>query len=213
MLSPLAILYATGNRGKLREVRSVITGCSITLIEPAEVCTTEPAPSVVESGATYEENATLKARAFSRWSGCPTISDDSGIEFPALSGYPGVYTARVGVGRICGALSAANEHPARFVCVATFCDVAGRVVAVRSELEGTFRKKACEGTSLADLPFSSHFYPSGKGISLAELLNERSFLSHRGLALTRLLKVLDMLDELRVPGNLCQEVDPEAPEL
>jgi XTP/dITP diphosphohydrolase len=95
------LLLATANPGKLRELRAILAGLPVHLVGLEEV---PPGgapgpgrgrpPEVAETGATFLENALLKARAYAAWSGLAAVADDSGLEVDALGGAPGVRSAR-----------------------------------------------------------------------------------------------------------------------
>ena len=87
----MALLLASNNPGKLRELHALLPGAAIAT--PAEI---ELALDVAETGTTFAANAALKARAFAKASGHITLADDSGLEVDALNGAPGVYSARYG---------------------------------------------------------------------------------------------------------------------
>jgi XTP/dITP diphosphohydrolase len=87
------LLLATTNPGKLREFRRLLAGCGWDLASPQELGL---ALDVDEHGATYEENAVLKARAWAEAAGIPALADDSGIEVDALDARPGLHSARYG---------------------------------------------------------------------------------------------------------------------
>ncbi|MBX0327602.1 XTP/dITP diphosphatase [Oscillochloris sp. ZM17-4] len=117
------LLIATHNPGKLREFAAIFAGLGLTLRTLDDLGITE---DVEETGATFEENARLKAEGYAALSGLPTLADDSGLEVAALGGAPGVYSARYG-----GVKGAAqlqylldqmqdvpwHQRVARFVCV------------------------------------------------------------------------------------------------
>jgi XTP/dITP diphosphohydrolase len=88
----LTLLLASGNKGKLKEILSLLEGMSIRLLTPSDVGL--GAMDVLEDGNTYAENAILKAKAFARASDLLTFADDSGLEVDALGGEPGIYSAR-----------------------------------------------------------------------------------------------------------------------
>jgi XTP/dITP diphosphohydrolase len=90
---PPRLLLATANRGKLRELRAILAGVPVELVGLAEVGLGKP-PEVAETGATFMENALLKAGAYAAWSGLAAVADDSGLEVDALGGAPGVRSAR-----------------------------------------------------------------------------------------------------------------------
>jgi XTP/dITP diphosphohydrolase len=84
------VVLATGNRGKLRELRALLEDLALEVVPQAEL----GVESVEETGTTFEANALLKARHAARITGLPAIADDSGLEVDALGGRPGVYSAR-----------------------------------------------------------------------------------------------------------------------
>jgi len=87
---PPALVLATGNAGKLREMREILAPWTVDVHSLAEF--TEAAAD--ETGLTFVENAILKARFAASVSGLPAIADDSGLEVDALHGAPGIYSAR-----------------------------------------------------------------------------------------------------------------------
>ena len=84
------VVLASGNRGKLAEIRDVLADTGIELIAQSELGIDD----AEETGATFVENALLKARHAARASGLPALGDDSGICVDALGGAPGLYSAR-----------------------------------------------------------------------------------------------------------------------
>jgi XTP/dITP diphosphohydrolase len=87
------ILLATNNPGKVREFRRLLEPFGFVAVTPAELGI---AVEAEESGASYAENAVIKARAFAEAGGMIALADDSGIEVDALGGGPGMYSARYG---------------------------------------------------------------------------------------------------------------------
>lgn len=85
------LLIATHNRGKLREYAEILDGLPFELVTMDDLGITR---DVQETGATFEENARLKAQAYARESGTLALADDSGLEVDALGGEPGVYSKR-----------------------------------------------------------------------------------------------------------------------
>lgn len=87
---PPALVLATGNAGKLREMREILAPWHVEVRSLAEFT-----PGAAdETGLTFVENALLKARFAAAVSGLPAIADDSGLEVDALHGAPGIYSAR-----------------------------------------------------------------------------------------------------------------------
>jgi XTP/dITP diphosphohydrolase len=91
--SPPRLLLASGNPGKLRELRAILHDLPVELVGLADAGAGEP-PEVPETGATFLDNALQKARAYAAWSGLAAVADDSGLEVDALGGAPGVRSAR-----------------------------------------------------------------------------------------------------------------------
>ncbi len=87
------VLLATNNAGKLRELRELLDRSDWQMLAPADIGL---AIDPEESGATYGENAAIKAHAFSKASGMLALADDSGLELDALGGRPGLHSARYG---------------------------------------------------------------------------------------------------------------------
>ena len=85
------ILLASNNRGKLKEIQALVRGAAFTLVTPEMLGIQLDVP---EDGATYAENAALKALAYARASQMVTLADDSGLEVDCLAGEPGLHSAR-----------------------------------------------------------------------------------------------------------------------
>ena len=91
------ILVASANSNKILELQTVAGRYGLNLLSPLVLSREQnlgPLPEVEETGETYQENALLKAKAFSEWSGLPSLGDDSGLEVAALGNRPGVKSAR-----------------------------------------------------------------------------------------------------------------------
>jgi XTP/dITP diphosphohydrolase len=87
------LLIATNNQGKIKELHELLGDMGIQLVTPAQI---DLDLDVVEDGLTYAENAIKKAIAFAQASELISLADDSGLEVDALSGEPGLYSARYG---------------------------------------------------------------------------------------------------------------------
>lgn len=182
------LLVATNNQGKLREIQALLRGINARFVSPAQL---DLDLSVEESGETYAENAALKAVAFSKASGLPTLADDSGLEVDALEGLPGLRSARFAP--IPGATDAdrrayllerlrGQPRPwsARFRCVIAFAMPGGEV---------WFAEGVCEGEIIPDergqhgFGYDPLFLVPGLGRTMAELsMQEKNRLSHRARA-------------------------------
>lgn len=146
----MPIVLATANPHKVAELRDIFAAAGVEVLSLDEIAGGIP-PEPAETGATFEENATIKARAYARATGMVCLADDSGLEVDALQGAPGVISSHystdgleTGVSR--AARDAANnervlrelhnvpEHrrSARFVCVMCLAAPDGRVLATTS---------------------------------------------------------------------------------
>ena len=87
----LMLLAATGNPGKLKEIKAILRQLDIKLISPQDISLNM---DIAETGASYSENARIKAEAYLQASGIPVLADDSGLEVQVLDGAPGIHSAR-----------------------------------------------------------------------------------------------------------------------
>ena len=87
----LILLAATGNPGKLKEIKAILRQLDIKLISPQDISLNM---DIAETGASYSENARIKAEAYLQASGIPVLADDSGLEVQVLDGAPGIHSAR-----------------------------------------------------------------------------------------------------------------------
>lgn len=184
------LLIATRNRGKVAEFARLIDGLPVVTRDLAEF---SEAGEAEETGATFEENATLKARFYAGETGLMTLADDSGLEVDALGGAPGVYSARYAGPEATDAernalllreLSEAGaaERRARFVCVLALVEPSvGTVRLFRGVCEGgiAFRPSGEGGFGYDPL-----FIPEGYDRTFGELpADVKNSISHRARAL------------------------------
>jgi XTP/dITP diphosphohydrolase len=186
---------ATGNAGKIREF-----ALAAPTLEIVPLANFAALPAVEETGATFEENAVLKALGYGVHSGGFLFAEDSGLEVEALGGAPGVYSARfAGPGASDAAnnalliekLRGAGNRSARYVCVIALAGDGKLLGTFRGEVEGSILEAPRgEGGFGYDPLF---FYPPF-GCTFAEAAPERKFaVSHRGAALRRLAEFLSRL--------------------
>lgn len=137
------VFLATSNAHKIEELSAILAPAGWTLRTGRDL---PDAPEPEETGATYEENAVLKARAWARAAGAPALADDSGLEIEALGGAPGLRSARyapTSAERIAKALRAlegvaAERRGARFVCCAALAWPAALPAVERARLEAAW---------------------------------------------------------------------------
>lgn len=182
------LLLATNNKAKVREYRVLLEGIPCEIITPAELGITL---DIDESGETFEENASLKASAYSSMSNLTALADDSGLEVDALGGEPGVLSARyAGEGvsdreRIEYLLTKLTDVPweqrgARFRCVIAIASPDSEVTLCQGECPGII---AFEPKGTGGFGYDPVFYLPELNKTMAELsMEEKNQLSHRGKA-------------------------------
>ena len=193
--SPL--LIASTNPGKRREIALILAGLPIELLSLADL------PDILEpdeTGATFAENARLKARYYSRAAGLSVVAEDSGLVIDALEGEPGVHSARYG-----GA--SAPDYPARFSLIHEKLRARGLdtsparficALAVASGDRILFEAEGCVEGTIASEPRGAGgfgydpllYYPPYRR-TLAEVSDEeKAAVSHRGRAFRKLREFL-----------------------
>ncbi|HEX4446754.1 MAG TPA: RdgB/HAM1 family non-canonical purine NTP pyrophosphatase [Polyangiaceae bacterium] len=214
------LVVATGNRGKLEELRALLAGLPLRVLGVSEVL--RDPPRVVEDGATFVENAVKKAREVARATLMWTLADDSGLEVDALGGRPGVRSARFAheratdaennaallaelgalsdpvSGELPGELAGEDGFRARFRCVLALVDPFtgnGEPRTVEGVCEGTVTR-APRGSG--GFGYDPLFVVAGTDRTMAELSEqEKNRLSHRAKAFMALQPVLTSILEAR----------------
>ncbi|HEY9906763.1 MAG TPA: RdgB/HAM1 family non-canonical purine NTP pyrophosphatase [Thermosynechococcaceae cyanobacterium] len=186
------LVVATGNPGKLKEMQAYLSdlGWELTL-KPAEL-------DVEETGATFAENACLKASQIAQATANWAIADDSGLEVAVLGGAPGVFSARYGdtdaarIARLLEELGDRSERSARFVCAIAIARPDGTIVL---QAEGV-----CPGEILltprgtGGFGYDPIFFVPSEQRTFAEMTSEQKRrVSHRGQAIQALLPQLKTL--------------------
>ena len=195
------LLLATSNRGKLAELRELLAGCGWELVSPAEIGLGPV--SVVETGRSYLENATLKAVAHAAAAGIPALADDSGLEVDALGGRPGVLSARFGGPQVasdaerCALLLRQLEgvpgarRNARFRAVVVVALPGGRTFAREGTVEGRIAEAPRGENGFGYDPVFE--LPDGR--TMAELGEKKQRISHRAHAIREIMGVLKELHD------------------
>ena len=189
------VVVATGNAKKLAEIRAILATADldVELVSMRDLDIPEP----VEDGDTFEANALIKARACVEATGLTAIADDSGLEVDALSGDPGVWSARYAGepaddarnnAKLIAALADVPERrrTARFVCAAVVVAPDGREVVVRGTMEGRI---VDEPKGENGFGYDPHFVSDviGDGRTNAGLApEEKDAISQRGAAFRQL---------------------------
>jgi XTP/dITP diphosphohydrolase len=196
-MNPKRVVLASSNAGKLREFSELLEATGLELLRQSDFGIVPPE----ETGASFLENALIKARNAARLSGLPAIADDSGIEVDALDGAPGVYSARfAGEGASDEAnldklLTLLREIPAkkrsaRYRCVVVFVESAEEFLPLIGE--GTWEGHIIdERRGSGGFGYDPSFVPLGDKRTVAEMpAAEKHAQSHRGQALRDFLAQL-----------------------
>lgn len=195
-MNNLELLIATNNAHKLREIREILSGPTVTLRTVSEF---PLLPEVIEDGDTFSENALKKSRACFQFTGLLSLADDSGLEVDALNGRPGVYSARYS-GRthdypannrkLLEELRSVppDKRTARFHCVIALTGLNRAKQPVERLFHGT-----CEGIILSEergangFGYDPLFFLPEYGKTMAEIEPEqKNRISHRANALSKL---------------------------
>jgi XTP/dITP diphosphohydrolase len=198
------ILIATRNPGKLREYRDLLADLSTGTESLEWVLLTDIGieTDVEETGQTFEENARLKAAAYSQMSGLLTLADDSGLEVDALDGAPGIKSARyAGPGASDGDRYRKLLHElegipleartARFRCVVAVSTPEGEIHTASGDCPGQI---AFEPRGSFGFGYDPVFYMPDRGLTMAELPPEiKNQISHRARALEAIKPTLSDL--------------------
>ena len=197
---PLKIVLATGNQGKLNELRQLVSQHPIELVSQADYVKQEPA----ETGLTFIENALIKARNASALSGLPALADDSGLAIDALGGAPGIYSARYAGAQATDQQNIAlvlermravanDQRGACFHCVLVY--LAHPADPTPLVCHGQWRGFITEEQrGVGGFGYDPIFWVPERQCTAAELTKEqKNALSHRGSALKQLLAKMDSI--------------------
>lgn len=190
------VIVASGNQHKIEEVKNILASIGYRVRSMGEI---GQDIDIEENGATFEENALIKARTLSRVTDEIVIADDSGLEVEALDGAPGIYSARYAGQH--GDDQANNEkllkelkdvpmeeRGARFYCAIAMVFPQGEEIVVRGECRGIIGKEPKGDNGFGYDPL---FYIPELGKTFAQLESaEKNSISHRSRALKRLEMVL-----------------------
>ena len=192
------IIVATGNEGKMDEIRQILQGENIQFVSLKDENLQDV--EIIENGSTFEENAIIKARTISDLTGQMVLADDSGLEIDYLNKEPGIYSARYAgtdtsydiknsllLSRMKGVPD--KQRTARFVCAVAAVFPNGDKEVVRGTMEG------CIGYEIAGangFGYDPIFFLPEYGCTSAELAPEKkNELSHRGEALRMMRQIME----------------------
>ena len=184
------LVIASHNPGKVEEIAALLAPFRINAVAARELGIPEPE----ETGATFEANAALKARAAAEASGLPALADDSGLVVPALGGAPGIYSARwageakdfrVAMERVHRELRD-EDRTALFVAVLALASPDGDAELFRGEVEGSlvWPPRGDRGFG-----YDPMFVPAGGSLMFGEMdPTEKHKISHRARAFAKLVE-------------------------
>ena len=201
------IIFATGNEGKMREIRMILGDLGVPVVSMKEA---GAAADIEENGTSFEENAIIKARTIMKKTGEITMADDSGLEIDALGGEPGIYSARyMGedtsydiknkalIQKLEGVKG--SDRSGRFVCAIAVCFPDGREIVKRGTMEGLIAEEIKGDNGFGYDPI---VYLPEYGKTSGELApEEKNKISHRGKALALIKEELDKSEELYAEDN------------
>ncbi len=197
------IIFATGNQGKMREIRKILENLKIEG-EETEILSMKEAgidTEIIEDGASFAENAVIKAKAVAREAkDAIVLADDSGLRIDYLNGEPGIYSARyLGentpysvknadlIKRLNGVCE--EKRTARFVCAIAAVMPDGSVFTETGTIEGRI---GYEEKGEGGFGYDPIFYVPEYGKTTAQLSeDEKNAISHRGKALRAIRKRLE----------------------
>ena len=197
----MKLLLATGNKGKLREIKLLLDGADIEIVGLDQL---ENPPEVIEDGDTFAANAQKKALDMAKFSGYLTLADDSGLVVAALDGAPGVYSARyagepgddaANNAKLLTAMDsvADNKRQAAFHCAVALAWPDGRCETYAGQISGGVLRSA---RGVDGFGYDPLFLVPEYGKTTAELsLEIKNRISHRGTALRKVIPLLLELAE------------------
>ena len=190
------VIYATGNAGKMKEIRMILSDLDIELLSMKEAGIEV---DIVEDGTSFEENAMIKAQTIMELTGEITLADDSGLEVDYLNKEPGIYSARyMGektpyniknksiIDRLEGVEG--QNRSARFVCVIAAAFPDGNALTTRGTIEGLigYEEKGDNGFGYDPIVYIPEYDATTAQLS-AQIKNT---ISHRGKALVKMKEKL-----------------------
>jgi len=191
------IVLASDNAGKLKEINALLHASDFVVVGQASL----GVPGADETGGTFIENAILKARNASQYTGRPALADDSGLEVDALDGAPGVHSARFAgsdatdarnVAKLLSSLDGVprEQRGARFLCVMVYLRQAGDATPLICQ--GTWEGRIAEqGRGDNGFGYDPVFWVTQENRTAAELDSGlKNRLSHRGQALRAMVAQL-----------------------
>jgi len=193
----MKIIFATGNQHKMKEIRAIMADTEIEVLSLADAGIDV---DIIEDGATFAENAIIKAKAIMAMTGEIVLSDDSGLEIDYLDKEPGIYSARyMGedtsyhiknaklIERLKGVPD--EKRTARFVCAVAAAFPDGKIITTEGTMEGIIGYEEAGGNGFGYDPIL--FLPEYQKTSAEITPEQKNAISHRGKALRAMKKYLE----------------------
>jgi XTP/dITP diphosphohydrolase len=193
----MEIVLATRNKKKIEEIKRIIAGLPVSILSLDDF---RGCPDILEDGDSFEENAVKKAVVIAQYARKPALADDSGLEVHALSGAPGVLSARYAgeeaddrknIEKLLYEMrsTVGEERKARFVCCIVLAFPDASIQTFYGYSEGMIGKKP---KGKKGFGYDPVFYPEGSNRTFAEMSDiEKDAISHRGRALKEFRKYLE----------------------
>lgn len=205
------IVFATGNEGKMREIREILKDLGMKVLSMKEAGVTI---DIVEDGSTFGENAEIKAKAVWKKTGGIVLADDSGLVVDCLNGEPGIYSARymgedtsyvIKNQKILDRAARASgaERSARFVCNIAAVLPDGSILHTEETMEGLLADRPA---GVDGFGYDPIFYIPEFSKTAAELtMEQKNKISHRGKALEAMKwKLMDFYGRKQDESTDCQ---------
>lgn len=190
------IVFATGNEGKMREIRLILADLGMEILSMKDAGVT---PEIIEDGKTFGENAEIKALAVWKETGGIVLADDSGLVVDYLNGEPGILSARylgedtsyevknqIIIDRL--AKAKGEERAARFVCNIAAVLPDGKVIHTEETMEGVIAREPAGSGGFGYDPIL--YLPQFQKTSAELTMQQKNAISHRGKALEAMKRKL-----------------------
>lgn len=186
------IVLASKNLDKVKEMRLVLKNLPLEILSLTDF---DNLPDAVEDGATFEDNALIKAKFFRERTGLACLADDSGLEVDALGGLPGVHSARfagyhaddvTNNQKLLDELKkiGVDESTAAYRCALAFVDTDGIELLTEGKISGKI-KTVAQGNG--GFGYDPYFYIDDKRTMAQLPVDEKNKISHRGAALREMI--------------------------
>lgn len=198
----MPLLIGTKNKGKIKELKKFLAGL------PFEIKSLDDFENIIEpeeTGATFSENAALKAEYYSLKTGMFSLADDSGLEVKSLGGAPGVFSARYAgenstdadkIAKLLDELKKKDDRQAKFVCSMAISDNLGKIIYEANGISEGEIAITPSGTN--GFGYDPVFIPDGFDKTFGELPDEiKRRISHRKRAIEQIIRFFGSFDGVR----------------